>query len=155
MAVSVQIGWWVVRDGETVQRCPSYYAADYEVLRLKPGRYPLRLVFETGYLHPMPYWLTAGVDAERVEGALFNGCGGNNFGCVKLQSGESVRYGVQVYAYSVETGGLEESGRVEFLPERAEWARALTRHVTRPGWLDGLTWDELRAMAAADESRAA
>lgn len=100
VSVTVTVGTYHEK-GRRIQRCPSYYAADYEVLDLVPGDYPLRLTFEGGYMVPMPYWILARIDALRVEGALFSGYGGVNFGRTDLPAGEAVTYGLQTYRYLV------------------------------------------------------
>lgn len=115
----IEVGHWIVGEGETVDRCPSYYAADHERLALTPGRYPVRLRFVGGYTIPMPYWLLVGIDATRVSGALYSGCGGRNFARTDLPAGEAVSYAVQAYAYQL--ADLVKAGRVE-LHAGCEWA---------------------------------
>ncbi len=140
--IEITIGHYVVREPKTVSRCPSYYAADWEKLELKPGRYPLRLTFEGGYLIPMPYWLLARIDAVRLDGATYSGFGGVNFAENELPKGEKVQYGVQRQRY--ELRDLVEAGLVELLPG-FEWAFDSLDHVQKTN----VTWDDLRAMKQA------
>jgi hypothetical protein len=128
MSQSVVIGTWVEPEARVFTHCPSYYAADHETLRVKPGEYPVRVTFEGGYLIPMPYWLLIGLDTERVSGALYNGCGGVNYGSTELPAGEAVRHTLQLYAYNLRDPkpefatlgpGLVSSGKVKLDPRFA------------------------------------
>lgn len=103
----------IIEEGRTLTRCPGYYAADYEKLELEPGRYPLYVTIEGGYMFPMPYWLVASIPARRIEGKTYSGFGGVNFASTDLPQ-EDVTYGVQAYAYSL--AKMIEDGRVELSP---------------------------------------
>jgi hypothetical protein len=137
------IGHYVVTEPKEFQHCPSYYAADYEILRLVPGKYEMTVMFVGGYTCPMPYWLLASVDATRVEGALYSGFGGVNFSKTVLPAGESVQYGIQMNSHSLKN--LIAEGRFEPLPERAEFVAALAEKGSE--FARTLTWDDVEAMA--------
>ena len=145
MAIDVTIGEYVVREPREVTRCPSYYAADWERLRLKPGRYPVRLRFEGGYGVPMPYWLLARIDATRVAGATYSGFGGVNFASHELLAGEAVAFHLQSYDYELPT--FVAQGTIELLPG-CEWALDARARAMGESW----TWDTVRAMAEAGAS---
>lgn len=146
MGKTVTIGTWLEPEARTIDRCPSYYAADTETLRIVPGKYPLRVTFETGYTVPMPYWLLATVDTVRESGRLYSGFGGVNFASTELAPGEPVRHTFQCYAYQLEE--LVAKGHVVVDP--------------RFGWLVGgpgaavwkregapKSWADVDALAAA------
>lgn len=145
MTIAVIIGTWHERAPREFTRCPSYYAADTETLRVKPGEYLARITFEGGYTIPMPYWLLIGIDTERVEGRLYSGCGGLNFAVTELKAGEAVRYTIQQYRYqireAVESGWLTLKPEFEWLNCGAE--RACWDHSDAPK-----TWDDVRRLAS-------
>jgi hypothetical protein len=113
----VQIGFWIERESRDERRCPSYYAADWEILRTKPGRYPLILDVVGGYMCPMPYWLLVAVDADRIDGCLYSGFGGHNFASTELAK-EPKPLHVQMYDYQLTE--LVVSGTAEVFPEWTE-----------------------------------
>jgi hypothetical protein len=147
--LNVIIGHYIVSEAKEIQHCPSYYAADYEILRLTPGRYEMRVTFVGGYTCPMPYWLLAQVDSTRVEGALYSGFGGVNFGRTELPAGETVKYGIQTNAFNLKR--LIDDGKFEPLPERAEWAAALAESTVE--FARTLTWDDVEAVAEPWKTR--
>lgn len=106
------IGEYIEVESRDVRRCPSYYAADWEVLRTKPGRYPLIATFDN--LCADPYYVGAKVDADRIEGKLYSGFGGLNFASTDLPPREQPLH-VQVYGY--ELSRMVESGRAVVSPE--------------------------------------
>lgn len=112
MSKSILIGY-INETGREITRCPGYYAADWEKLQLKPGRYEIRVTVEGGYTCPMPYWLVAGIDARRVEGKTYSGFGGVNYSSRDLPV-EDVTYNFQTYAYHLQK--LVDEGMVELLP---------------------------------------
>jgi len=123
MAIHFTVGHYIVNEASEVTRCPSYYAADHETLRLKPGRYPVRVMVEgqelfkngvDGKWCPVPRWLLVGVASERVSGRLYNGFGGVNYSSTELPAGEAVEYGLQFNPYQI--AGLIAAGKVEPLP---------------------------------------
>lgn len=113
MSQSAVIGTWVEAEPRTITSCPSYYAADSETIRTKPGRYELRLVFVGGYTVPMPYWLVAGIAADRIDGRLYSGFGGVNYASTELPK-EPTTYHLQTYSFHLDE--LVSGGRVELLP---------------------------------------
>lgn len=119
------IGTWIEAESRDVRQCPSYYAADWEVLRTTPGRYDVILQLEGGYLFPMPYWLLVRIDADRVDGKVYSGFGGLNFASNEL-SHEPKPLTLQMYAYQL--GQLIEAGKIELDPEFAGL------EVDRIGW---------------------
>jgi len=144
--VVVIIGSYLVAPGVEVSHCPSYYAADHERLALTPGRYALRLSFEGGYVHPMPYWLLCKIDAVRIDGALYSGFGGVNFAKRALPSGEAVPYYIQCYRYQLQD--MVDAKLVELMPgyewalESLEWARSTN-----------LTWEQVRELASKSKAQ--
>ena len=73
------IGLWIERESREVQCSPSSYAADWEILKTRPGRYPVKLRFSTGYQIPMPDTLHFGIEADRIAGKTYSGMGGVNY----------------------------------------------------------------------------
>lgn len=125
--MTVRIGTWHEREARTVNRCPSYYAADHETLQTVPGDYPLNLRIVGGYTVPMPYWLLVSVPADRTDGRLYSGFGGVNFASTELPR-ERTTYTVQMYAYQL--AELVAAGKVTvdapfagLVDDRIEWAR--------------------------------
>jgi hypothetical protein len=150
--ISIIIGHYIVTEPEKVSRCPSYYAADHETLELQPGRYPITLLFATGYTCPMPYYLQATIDSKRVSGALYSGFGGVNFAKTELEIGEHVPYHYQSYNYELKN--LLDAGRVELLATRADLARRLCVNEDAKVRIDEakkLSWDEIRMMRKDDQ----
>lgn len=134
---TITIGHLVEAEARDVRRCPGYYAADYEVHRTKPGKYPLRLSFSRGYTAPMPYWLLGAIDSEVVDGKTYSGFGGVNYSARDVPRGPS--------HLPVQTGfcllkDMIRDGSVELLPGM-EWL--LNDEAAR-----ARTWDEIRTMAA-------
>lgn len=113
MSMTVTIGKWIEQEAREFSHCPSYYAADYEVLKTRPGEYDLRLTFEGGYTIPMPYWLLVGIQTDRLRGALYSGFCGNNFAQTDLPQ-EPVLHTSQMYAYELRR--LVEQGTVRLKP---------------------------------------
>lgn len=80
---------YITEVSRDLRRCPSYYAADYEVIRTKSGKYPVYLSLNLDpnvWVIPMPE-LSTGVECERIEGQTFNGFGGVNFSSQELPKG--------------------------------------------------------------------
>ena len=136
MDTRVVIGHWVEKAPRELERCPGYYAADWEKHVTKPGRYPLVLIFVSGYMCPMPYWLVTAIDSEIVDGKTYSGFGGVNHSSKDATKGPS-HYTVQTYDYTLPQ--LFEKGCVELLPGM-EWA--LDREKGK-----ALTWEQVREMA--------
>lgn len=144
MARTVVIGTWHEPEAREFSRCPSYYAADTETLRVEPGDYQARVTFEGGYNVPMPYWLLVGIECTRVSGRLYSGFGGVNFGSTELKAGELVRYCSQMYSYQIPE--LVKSGKLTLDP-KFEWL------MTSPGaWQHPdapKTWADVAALEQA------
>lgn len=140
------VGDWREPEAREITHCPSYYAADSETLRVKPGAYPARVHFAGGYTVPMPYWLLVGLDCERVAGRLYSGFGGVNHSHTELPAGEPVRHTLQMYAYSI--GEAVRAGRMTLRPG-FEWladaspGRAFWQHPDAPA-----TWERVRDLMA-------
>lgn len=143
MSAQLIIGEWLERDAREFDRCPSYYAADTETLRVKPGRYPARVEFVGGYTVPMPQWLLVAIDCERVSGALYSGYGGVNYSRRELPPGEPVSYGLQWHAYGIAQAVAD--GRLVLRPG-FEWlaSECAFKHPDAPK-----TWEAVAALAAA------
>lgn len=140
MSQGVVIGHWTEKQSRDLTRCPSYYAADTETIRTKPGKYTVTLVFEGGYTVPMPYWLCCGIDGDRIDGRLYSGFGGVNFASTKLPKEPTV-YHVQTYAYYAKD--LVEKGILTLLPG-FEWL------LTECAWRDERapkTWEQVMELA--------
>lgn len=137
MTVAVEIGTFHQREAEQVRRCPSHYAADWEVLEREPGDYPVRITFEGGYLIPMPTWVLVGIPATRVDGATYSGFGGVNFASRELSKGERVTDTIQTYPFTLK--GMIEAGKLTLKPE---FAWLLEDHTSGPR-----TWDEVRRLS--------
>jgi hypothetical protein len=133
---TIQIGVIIEKESRELQNCPSYYAADYEIIKTKVGEYPLYLTFEGGYTVPMPYWLTAGIDGDRIDGALFSGCGGVNYHKTELAK-EPVKYTIQQHFYQlremVKSGRVRLNPKYNYLLEDIPW-----RHKDAPK-----TWEDI------------
>lgn len=104
---------WVEAEARDVTRCPSYYAADWETLRTRPGTYPMRLTTIDGRDCPAgdqwPYYLTTEIPADRIAGKLYSGFAGNNFASTDLPL-EPTTLRPRIYAYHL--GELLERGQV-------------------------------------------
>lgn len=133
---TIQIGVFIENESRELQTCPSYYAADYEVIKTKAGEYPLYLTFECGYTVPMPYWLTVGIDGDRIDGALFSGFCGVNYHKTALEN-EPTKYRMQTYAYNlpemVKSGRVRINPKYNYLLEDVPW-----RHKDAPK-----TWEDV------------
>ena len=122
------IGEWVEPESRNVQRSPSTYAADWETLRTKPGRYPVKVISIDGRPWGPPYYLYICIDADRVAGRMYSGFAGNNFASRELPLHHKPLV-LQVYAYMLEELVNEghivpnEAG-VELLAYQAERTRA-------------------------------
>lgn len=138
MPKTIQIGTWHEPAPREFTRCPSYYAADHETLRVQPGDYPAKVTFEGGYNIPMPYWLIVGVDCKRVSGRLYSGFGGVNYSSTELKPGEDVIHVIQAYAYQIKD--MVKAGKLTLLPEYS-WLTAdpAWQHPNAPK-----TWAEVR-----------
>lgn len=152
-STTIRIGDWIEPTEREITRCPSYYAADYETLRVRPQRVPLLLQFGCGYTVPMPKWLLASVKSERLSGKLYSGCGGVNYSSRDLPAGEAVDYVHQLYSY--ELPRLIETGRVELLDgidaSVVDFQRnGITRWEQLQGDKVGLTREQVFEMAKAE-----
>lgn len=112
--MEVLIGHWNEPEARELDNSPSYYAADWETLRTRPGRYPVFMTVEGGYNIPMPYWVLVAIDADRVAGKLYSGFGGVNFGSEDLPK-EPTQYRIQSKACWL--AKTVEGGHIELLPE--------------------------------------
>lgn len=137
---AIIIGKWHEPDPREFSHCPSYYAADYEVLRVRPGVYPARLKFVTGYMVPMPYWLLIGIECERIDGRLYSGFGGVNFSSTELLKGETVKHTIQSNSYLI--GEYVDRGMLALAPHFA-WLthKPAFRHPSAP-----TSWEMVRAL---------
>lgn len=100
-----QIGEWVETESRTVRRADFAYAADYEVLQTKPGRYPLYATFDASAdayhaAGKRPYWVMASIDAERIDGKNYSGAGGLIIGSRDMPRG-AAPLPVQIYGYEL------------------------------------------------------
>ena len=109
---TVEIGTWI-ETGRELTRCPSYYAADHETLRTVAGEYPARVMFVGGYNVPMPQWVLVKMAADRLNGRLYSGFGGNNFASTELPA-ERIEYSEQRGAYLIRE--LVASGKLRLAP---------------------------------------
>jgi hypothetical protein len=85
----------------------------------------------------MPYRLTTGIDANRIDGRLYSGYAGYNFASTELAKA-STKLRLQLYSYHL--GHLVETGQVT-LDARREWL------LTDKPWTHDdapRTWDEVR-----------
>ena len=123
MAFTITVGNYIINEEREVTHCPSYYAADHETLKLRPGKYPVRVLIEGQMLYtdgvdgkacPVPRWILVGVDSTRVSGRLYNGFGGVNYSSVEMPAGETVVYNLQFNVFTIKE--LIEKGHVEPLP---------------------------------------
>jgi hypothetical protein len=135
--MEIKVGTFTVTAPFNRQRCPTYYAADWEELEVKPGVYPVYLQFKPGYNFPMPDALRIEFEATRVAGEIFSGFGGVNFSRSDLPRGESVRFSEYRNAGAADGIDIEE-GFECFFPDPIDHMRN-----------SGLTWDELATMAAS------
>lgn len=92
----VQIGWYVQEEQEVTQN-PTTYAADWERVRLTPGRYPMMLEF--GRWSRWPQTLFVAVAGVRVDGAMYAGFAGVNYGSTPLKAGEPMKVYRTPYGY--------------------------------------------------------
>lgn len=133
---TIQIGVFIEKESREMTHCPSYYAADYEIIKTKAGEYPLYVIFEGGYNVPMPEWLISAIDGERIYGALFSGCGGVNYHKTELAK-EPVKYTVQQHSYQlremVKSGRVRLNPKYNYLLEDVPW-----RHKDAPK-----TWEDV------------
>jgi hypothetical protein len=149
MSLALTIGNWHERAARDINHCPSYYAADSETLRTTPGAYPVRLVFQTGYNIPMPYWLCVAIPCTRVSGRLYSGFGGVNYSSTELKAGEAVDYHVQAYHYSLN----------DYIKQEIMTVRPSLNWLTQydPMWKapqHPQTWEALRALIAYHDTLA-
>ena len=94
----LKVGKWIEKESRRITRCPTYYAADYEVLETVQGEYELRVLFEGAV--PFPAWVVCDINANRIDGATFSGFGGCNFSSRDLPL-EPVVYNLHDYGYRI------------------------------------------------------
>lgn len=140
MATSIKIGTWHERVSRNVDRHPTSYAADWQTHQTKAGEYPVVLVFETGYLIPMPYWLMVGIGSRVVAGMTFSGFGGVNYSSSAIEPRDEPLV-LQMYAYSLPN--LVRDGHITVDPA---WAWLVTNNLTKAAMERNLTWAGLREM---------
>lgn len=150
MTTSIVIGSWIVPLDYEFRRCPSYYAADWEVLRVKAGNYPARITFHSAgsYPFPMPQYLQVELPCTRVGGRLYSGFGGLNFSSTELSAGVAVPYTDQSYSYEI--GRYAREGRLTLLPG-FDWligdaGTAVWEHPDAPK-----TWDDVRKLREPEQ----
>ena len=95
------IGEWLEAESRDVNHSPSYYAADYEILRTKPGRYPVKLESIDAKPWGRPYYVAIRIDADRIDGRLYSGFGGLNFASRELPQ-EPKPLSFRRYAYELQ-----------------------------------------------------
>jgi hypothetical protein len=137
---SVVVGEWVEKVARDLTHCPSYYAADTETIRTRPGRYPASVIFTGGYLVPMPYWLVARIDGDRIAGRLYSGFGGHNFASRELPQ-EPAPWHVQTYVSAIPK--LVAEGVLEIKPQ---FAGLVAEHRAQIEWARQYEPDDLRAL---------
>lgn len=133
MGSHLKVGKWIEKDSRRIQRCPTYYAADYEVLETVPGEYELRVVFEGAW--PCPEWVVCNINSNRVAGATFSGFCGNNFASRDLPL-EPVQYVLHDYSYRIRNYAAD--GNV-VLDDRFLWLLS-ENYRTHPDRIK--SWDE-------------
>ena len=101
------IGEWVETESRELHHGISSYAADYEVLQTRPGRYPVTVSWLNG---DAPYWVHVSIDADRIAGGHYSGFGGVNFAFRELPK-EPTAYRSQAYYYQLQK--QVDSGLVE------------------------------------------
>lgn len=161
MGRKIHIGNWIESEPRKVQG-GTYYAADWIEHELRPGRYPLYLTFEGGYLMPMPYWLLATVDSRILDGRLYSGFGGLNFASTKVEPKDST-YHFQLYSYQLPD--LIDRGGAEVFPEWEPFLQAIRAdkdwiqsehgndlcHKLR--WVEeNITWEKLAEMEKEEQA---
>lgn len=104
---TTEIGIWHERESREIRQCPSYYAADWEILQTEPGDYPVTI--DDRYLH-------VAIPARRIDGATYSGFAGVNFASRALPV-EPKPYLVQAYDYSLPE--FIDSGTVSLSPDGA------------------------------------
>lgn len=135
----IHIGTYHEREARELNRCPGYYAADYETHLTIPGDYPVFMDFVSGYTIPMPYWLLYSIKSRVTGGRLFNGFGGLNFSSQEIEPHDS-HYPVQTYDYTLKTA--VEKGYITVFPDWAWLAgehKDVIEHVR-----NYITWETLR-----------
>ena len=103
------VGEWVEEESREVRRNPSTYAADWEILRTKPGRYQVRITSIDGKPWGSPYFLDIRIDADRVGGKTYSGFGGVNFASKELSLEPKTLF-LRPYAYQFQD--LVDEGRI-------------------------------------------
>jgi hypothetical protein len=134
-----RVGTWHERASRELQRCPSYYAADWEKLQTIAGDYDATVMWVGGYTVPMPQWLLVSVPSTRLDGALYSGFGGLNFASTPLEKGERVNYHIQAGAYQI-----KECVAEGLLTLEPRWAFLTNERAWEGGPRD---WAELAALA--------
>ena len=114
------IGEWIEAESRELHHGISSYAADYEVLQTRPGRYPVTVTtinggppdipFGDGPYYASPYWVHVSIDADRIAGGHYSGFGGVNFAFRELPK-EPTAYRSQAYYYQLQK--QVDSGLVE------------------------------------------
>ena len=107
MTEALVIGAWVEAESRELHHGISSYAADYEVLQTRPGRYPVTVSCLNG---DAPYWVHVSIDADRIAGGHYSGFGGVNFAFRELPK-EPAPYRSQAYYYQLQK--QVDSGLVE------------------------------------------
>lgn len=113
------IGEWI-EAARDVRQCPSYYAADWETLRTKAGRYPVSVRgYGSGEWNgrDWPQSLSVKIDADRIAGTLYSGFAGLNFASSDLPLEPKPLF-VSPYAYALPE--LIDQGSIELSAEGAE-----------------------------------
>lgn len=68
--VNVVVGYWVERTSRKLSLCPTSFTPDWAEHVTKPGRYPLAVVFFSGFREPKPCLVEAAIDSEIVNVGL-------------------------------------------------------------------------------------
>ena len=129
MVQAIVIGEWIEAESRELHHGISSYAADYEVLKTRPGRYPVTVTSSDGKTLPggtvktiyptadgsysyivTPYWVHVSIDADRIAGGHYSGFGGGNFAFRELPK-EPAPYRSQTYYYQLQK--QVDSGKIE------------------------------------------
>jgi hypothetical protein len=137
--INIRVGTFHELAPREIRQCPSYYAADWEVLRTTAGDYPLNLAVVGGYTIPMPQWAMVGIDAVRIAGQEFSGFGGVNFASKELPK-IATTYSLQLRAYGLSE--LVSGGKVTLAPEFGILRNPNRREVL--DWFGRFSFKELR-----------
>lgn len=110
----IKIGVWTEIESREIRQSASSYAADWEVLKTRPGEYDVLLTLQGGYTIPMPYWILVSINADRIDGRSYSGYAGLNFSSRELPKEPKPLF-IQSYAYLLER--MVASGTVRLDPE--------------------------------------